>query len=922
MADAPIGRETEFAAVVDLLGARSGLPAGLVLEGEAGIGKTTLWLAAIRTAQDQGVRVLSSRPGPADALVSFAGIGDLLGAGLDEILPDLRGPQRRALETALQLADAGRDPPDQGAIAFAILAALRSVAGRSPVLIALDDLQSLDRPSAWALEFAFRRLRGEPVRILATVRATGEVTPAWLDSALPDAVTRIHLGPLSLGAIHQVLVTRLGTAFSRPTLRRIQELSRGNPLHALEVGRAMLQRGGKIEPGQPIPVRLDDLLRERVAALPEDTAAALLVASAVSEPTLQLLESATGGEVNLGPALETGLIELEDNRVRFDHPLLASAIYEQAGPERRRDVHRRLASVVTNPEEQARHLALGTVDPDPAVVAVLDRAAESARRRGTPSSSAELFEHALRLTEPDDPARARRAIEAADAHFEAGDSGLAFSRLERLIASLPSGGDRGRALWRLAALKGELESAAMTVVLYEEALAESGGDDDLVARINSELAWMTLFTHDVARAAGHAHTAVEHAEMSGRVDVLGESLAALAFVEFVAGLPPRPAVIDRALVLERRSERIRIDRSPSIVHGLQLMWQGELDAARPIFEGLLRAATERGDDSNVSGPGFYLGTLETLAGNWGRADEILQDAALLAEQTGVNRVEIAYAGALLDAHRGRVDQATVAAKRGLDASDGSPEKLYLLRNLAVLGFIDLSRGDPAGACAWLTRAAQLAGEMGIGDPGLLRFAVDQAEALVALGRPDDAAQALDVFERRARELGRAWAMAAAARSRGVIAAASGDVSGGLQLLAAAVAVQERLQMPFEHGRALFVLGQVQRRARQKRAARESLIAARSIFDHLGAALWAARAGAELKRISGRADRDGGLTVTERRVADLVAEGWSNREVAAQLFVTVRAVEANLSKIYAKLEIRSRGQLAGRLRSDAGDGSTD
>src|SRR5919198_3868356 len=378
------GRDEELAVVRGFLAAPERWPSALVAEGEAGIGKTTLWRAGVEAARKLPALVLTAAPAEVETKLSFAALGDLLEGVLDDVLPELPGPQRRALEGALLPGEPEGLPPDQRAIALGFLGAVRILARKGRVVVAVDDLQWLDAPSGFVLEFALRRLRDEPVGLLFALRAGQKQTLA-LERALPEERLRsLPVGPLSLGALHHLLNDRLGLVLSRPKVRRLHELSGGNPFYALELGRS-LQRGTiRLEPGEPLPSTLAALIQDRLAALPNETRAALLVASALSQPTLGLVACVAGSdpEEQLAPALEARVVELDEDRILFSHPLLASGVYATAGPAERRALHRRLAQIVPDPEEHARHLALGAKGPDPHVAARLEAAARRAHARG------------------------------------------------------------------------------------------------------------------------------------------------------------------------------------------------------------------------------------------------------------------------------------------------------------------------------------------------------------------------------------------------------------------------------------------------------------------------------------------------------------------------------------------------------------
>jgi DNA-binding CsgD family transcriptional regulator len=266
----------------------------------------------------------------------------------------------------------------------------------------------------------------------------------------------------------------------------------------------------------------------------------------------------------------------------------------------------------------------------------------------------------------------------------------------------------------------------------------------------------------------------------------------------------------------------------------------------------------------------------------------------------------------MDAHLGHVEAAVSAATDVLAQADQAGDRLNAVRALGVLGSVDLSRGHGVEAHAYLARALQLSQEIGLGEPAFLRFIPDAVEALVSLGRPEEAESVLKRFEESARQVGHAWALASVDRCRGLIRAATDDLEGGLVDLERARDAFEQLPFPFELARTLLALGTVERRAKQRRQARASLKKALQLFEQLSAPLWACRAGAELEQIGGRMSSGLELTPQERRIAELVAAGQTNREVAAALFVSVHTIEGALTRIYGKVGVRSRTELAGRL----------
>ncbi len=431
-----IGRDVELARTEDFLDTFAAGSYGLVIEGEAGAGKTTLWLAAVDEARERGCRVLETRPAEAEAGLPFAGLGDLVESTLDEVLDDLPEPQADALRVALLLAPPGDAPLDERAVAMAVLGVLRELAGAGPLLVAVDDVQWLDPPSAKVLSFAWRRLGEEPVGLLLAHRLGTDASVGLADD---ERFSSLPVGPLALGVVHRLVHTRLGLILPRPALRRVHEVSGGNPFFALELGRALQAHQAELSPGEPLPVpdRLQELVRVRLGALPPKSRDVLAAAAALSQPTIGRLAAAVaGGEAALRPALEAQVVELEGDRIRFTHPLLASGAYQSLDAIGRRELHRRLGEVVPEADERARHLALSTDTPDADVAQALEEAAEHARARGATATAAELCEQAFRLTPIDRPDDShRRTVAAANYRFLAGDTVRARELLEQALAA-------------------------------------------------------------------------------------------------------------------------------------------------------------------------------------------------------------------------------------------------------------------------------------------------------------------------------------------------------------------------------------------------------------------------------------------------------------------------------------------------------
>jgi DNA-binding CsgD family transcriptional regulator len=911
---AVFGREEELGSIQAFLDEVPRGPATLVLSGEPGIGKTTLWQLGVEQARELPGSVLSCRAAESEATLSFAALADLLEKRLDEALTSLTGSRRRALEVALLIGEPGSEASDQRAIAFAFLDVLRALSRSGPLLIAVDDIQWVDTSSARVLQFALRRVRDERVGLLATVRETGGVHfPLDL-----ERVERLSLGPLSLGGLHHLLKERLMLNLTRPELARLHGVTGGNPFFALELGRELMRAGERLTPGRPLPIpgSLKELLGSRLARLPARTREVLLSAAALGRPTVPVLADAHGEDAMeaLERAARAAVIEVDESRVRFAHPLLAAVCYHDATPWRRRAAHRLLAGVVPELEERARHLALAAEGSNPDVASTLDAAAEQAGARGATAAAAELQELAAGLTPPFDPSgRQRRLLRAADFHCFSGNRERARAIPEELLAEVPSGRERADVLFKLASAR--MDDHPAIIALCEEALVEAAGDDARSAKILAFRSWMRMLAGDIRGALADARSGLGRAERVGDPELLAQTLGRVAAAETWT-LDITPGLLDRGVALEGELDRLlEYPESPIMALGRRLLVLGELDRSRVILAREEERASARGDEGSRVHLLFHLVVLEWYSGRWEHALRYADEAFELAEQLHDDLYRgLALVGkALVEAHLGRVDAARASAEEGLLIGERVGDALVPIWNLGVLGHVELSLGNLEAAARYLRPLPGRLISLGWNDI-VDSIWPDTIETLVGLGELEQASTYVRHYEACAERLQSPWALAIAARFRGLLAAAEGDLPASLETFNYALGEHERAQIPFEQGRTLLALGSVRRRMKQKRATREALEQALVIFEQLGARLWAQRAREDLSRIAGRRPGSTTLTATEERVAALVAEGLSNKEIASALVVSVHTVEAHLSRIYRKYDIHSRAELARRIAS--------
>lgn len=924
MGEQIVGRELELDAVAAFLSSMRDGASAIVLAGEPGIGKSTVWQAALLLAHERGYRVATSRPSESEARLSYAGLGDLLGDAVDELSPKLPPPQRHALDVALLRADGAGGAADRRAVSLATLGAMKLLASDRPVLWAIDDVQWLDRASATALAFAVRRLGDERVGVMAALReAPGLADPIGLATALRERVTRIVVEPMSLDAMAKLVRMWTGVDLPRPTLVRIHDATRGNPLFALEIVRALAREDVEIAPGEPLPLPddLDALLCARISTLPPSTLDALLLASASTRPTLRALRATAHDSDALGLAEEAGVVSVQGDEIRFTHPLLASAVYRNAASSLRRDAHRRLAEVLGDPEERARHLALAALEPSSGVAGALEDAAHGASRRGAPATAAELAELAHRMTpDGDDEAGRRRGMKAAEYRFVAGDAVAALASAQELLQVTPPGRAAAEVRYLMSVFL--WNDVTRLRPLLAAVIADLDEPSALLASAIADLGWVEILGGDLRTASARAREAIELAEGLHDPGPLSAALVTAAYAEFMLGLDVS-ALLTRALHLELDPE------GPAAVAyslvsarntlGAQLLWSGDLDAARLELERHAEDLVAHGQYLPMWEGYTYRFEVESRSGNFARALELAEELLETMVEGGYEQAKETglWARGLAEAHLGMVDEARADATEGLSVAERHDDRFHVITNRSVLGFLELSLGNHEAAERWLRPLPDLLTSRGIVEPGIYPFLPDLVETLVAVGDLDRAATVLAPFERHATELERVPALAAAARCRGLISAARGDSDAAIASLTTATQLHARTEQPFDAARTELVFGDVRRRAKQKRLAREALERAVHAFDHLGAPLWAEHARRSLARISGRSAPHG-LTPTERQVADLVVAGRTNREVAEALFMSVRTVESNLSRVYAKLGITSRRQLRADVLNRSGD----
>jgi len=905
----PVGRAPELAEVERFL---APAPAGraLVLCGEPGIGKSTMWEAAVELARARGFAALCVRASEAEAHLSFAGLADLLEAAGPGVLAGLPAPQRHALEVAARRAEPAGPPPEPFAVSAGLLEALRLVAGRGPVLVAVDDEPWLDGASAAALVFAARRLTGHDVRYLVSRRAG---RAAGLERVLePSGVARVELGPLSFGAVSRLLAERLGRSLPRRVVRQLVETSHGNPLFAVELGRAVIERGlPEIGAGLPVPAVLGELFGARVRALRPEVRRALL-AVALSAGLTEAELAAVVDRLAIEDAEASGVLVADGTRVRAAHPLLAAAAAGQSTAAERRELHLALGAAVDDSVLRARHRAMAASAPDARLASQVSVAAARAAAGGAVQDAAELAGHALRLTAAGGSEYDERLLALARYLIDAGEHARATRLLAERIGALPAGPVRAAA----HLLLGEGADISIEEEHLARAIADSAAAPGLRAQALAKRA-MLLAVNRARRIAEAQETAGEALAAAAPTDPDAErrALVALAWARILRGrgiddLAARAAAVAPGTASPYNSS---VDRPA----GVRLAFRGELARAREVFRGLLTAAEQRGEARSGTAITTQLCEVELRAGHTLAAARALEEfdqwAALEPEAAGFR----ARLLAVLAAVRGDPGRATALAAEVLQASESTTSEWDRLEARRAAGLAALLARQPEQAITSLAEVWEHTRREGVEDPGAFPVAADLVEALAEAGRPGAAGEVIGRLGVLAAAQQHPWGLATVDRATAVVSLTDGYDEAAAARLARAAAAYQALGLDYDAARTLLFLGRAQRRFKKRAAARQSLEQARAAFEALGCPGWAQAAAAERDRVSGRrAAPAGGLTPGEQRAAELAAGGLSNKEVAAQLYLSVATVEAHLSRVYAKLGLRSRAQLARHLGGPA------
>jgi DNA-binding CsgD family transcriptional regulator len=903
------GRDAERARIGALLdGARESRSGVLVIRGEAGAGKSTLLEDARERAS--GMQVLSGGGIESEAQLPFAALQQLVRPilGYVQALPK---PQAGALRGALGLEAGGGN--DRFLVSLAVLSLLAEAAERRPLLCLVDDAQWLDDASADALVFVARRLEADAIVMLFTARER-EVR-RFEASGLPE----LELGGLDSAAAAALLDRHADVPLSPEARERLVEGTGGNPLALLELPLALseAQLGGGEPLLTPLPVsaRLERAFLARVRGLPEETQTLLLVAAADDTGELATVLGAAAqlgvGAQALDAAEQAGLARPRGAALELHHPLVRSAVYQSATLSKRQAAHRALANVLEaegDADRRAWHRAAGSIEPDPMVVEELEQAAERARRRSGFAAASRAFERAAALT-VDEHQRARQLTDAAENAWFGGRLERARMLLERArpLASEPiqrADIDRYRGLIEMTG--GVPADACQLLFRAAEEVAPLDGDRALQLLNLASIA---------ALYAGDGDAAIAIAELARTLEVEETPLSRM-LVQLLIGLGAHfeldfdhaAASLRSALEFEEQLREAALAEHPVAVlfAGRAAFFLGDDDRAYRLHQEA--AARERANGAL----GLLTQILPRLAhaglrvGHPASASANAAEGLRLAREMGQHDL-IAYglaAQALIASYSGAEDECRSLAAEARDLA--SAQGFAFVTELAewALALLELGLGRAEEALQRARGISTTAVAFWVG--------LDRIEAAVRAGEPETARDWLATFEPWAESGGAAWARAVALHARALL---SREEQEAERLFQTALAVHAEAPRPFERARTELAYGEFLRRGRRRIDARAHLQSALDAFETLGANAWAERARMEL-RASGQTARKrdpstrGQLTTQELQIAHFVAQGLSNREVAAQLFLSPRTIAFHLRNIFRKLGISSRTQIAG------------
>ena len=908
-----LGRLPELTACQGTLSGDRRNAAAAIIAGPPGIGKTSLW-RAVADSQSSDAVVLRTTGVPG-ARAGLANVADLLDPVMDAALPLLPAPQASALRTALgQMSP--QAPVTDMLLERAIVGMLSGLAANG-VVIAVDDEQWLDKDSRRLLETAVVRLVGVPVRWLVSVRSEQAASglPQMLWHELGARAARIDVAELDAVSLSELIMARFPGQWSPGLLRQVVTLASGNPYAALEVARETAACGVQDGATAHVPPSLAVAVRSRLHRLGRRALATVQAAALTAVPTRALLRTIMPGPIDeaVNEALAAGLLQASppDPVLRFSHPLLREAAEGMLTDPQRRELHRIIGAAMDDPYEAAWHLACGAEEPDEDLAKRLDLAAEDAVARGAVARAAALARAAVGLTpDQDSPDGWQRRLLWLTALTAAGEFDQARRNSKEWATRIPDS-LRGRLSVLRAQLASDIEERYQLLVTAPQDLA---GHDPLHAALAYAQASIALgvMLGRLDQARPLAAAAIPHAHAAGFPPLLRGVLAADGLLAALAGESGAGGQLREAMRHPGFADSVYPYKSPETALALWHLWRGEPDQARELLQAVMTLAQRAGSGDCVFSAKLVLADVEWRAGNWAAAATYAQEAARWSRESGSGRTgPPACVMSLVKAGYGDVEDARALAARGLGEAEAQRDWAYATQCRWALGQLELSVDDPDAALRWLDPVSDMLQTTGIGEPGCYPFTPDLIEAWAATGHLGAAVDRLAWLRDAAQRLDHPWARITSGRAEAVLRLAERDPARAVDAVGRVIAEARELRLPLELGRCLLVLGTAQRKARQRRQAGVSLDEATATFGRLGAGRWQELAQAQRARLA--PGGDDALTATEQRVAELVATGRSNPEIAAALFISVKTVEANLTRIYRKLGLRGRVDLTRHSR---------
>ncbi|MET9324897.1 LuxR family transcriptional regulator [Streptomyces sp. NPDC003038] len=889
-----------------------------LLTGPAGAGKTEVARAVAAAAECRRETVLRLAPEAADQWIPEASAAALLASVPYAALERLSGPQRTAIALLRREADAPDAGRDHVALRLAVVEVLRTLAARRPVLLVLDNAQWLDAESTGLLRFALR-LTPPGVRVLVAECVRGGAPVG--ESLCGPGTPAIRVPPLGADEVAELLVRR---GLPARLAGRIHQASGGNPRLALALGHSLGEaRDGSAHHADTLPVsgQAREVARRLLSAAPARTRGTLLLAALAAHPTVALLRRAgrPDAEAELAEAERAALVTVgEDGAVEFTAGALPTALAADAGWPERSAGHAALAAAIDDPIQAVRHRALAVDTPDQWLAAEITAAAAACRRRGQRALAAELGLLAAERTPSHLPGEElARLVGAAEDAGWAGRADLARRATRAVLARDASPADRVRA--RLAVIDAAGQALAALDETIACAMADAAGDPSLQAAVQLRIAWKhNLSDGDPVRSRDAAAEAGRLAARGGDQVAEAMALTVRARMGRILGDPDAETILAEALALPAPEVPLGMRNAPQYLAVRHALFDDRLADARRQLLTLLPAVQSTGSAEDVFEVLRSLTEVELRSGRCATASAHARRALELTIEAGLSPGPAWYVAAMAETMGGSFARAAGYARRGIQASQEEHDQVFLSRSLHALGLVELATGEAAKAVATLRRVAELESAQQVVDPSVLRWHGELAEALIAVDAPAEAAELLGSVRTVAVALERTSVVAALDRARGLCLSAQGDADAAVRLLADTAQRFGALELPLERGRTLLALARVERRRRRRAPARAALRAAAEVFELAGADPWTELAGEPAAGEGSRTEAAAALTEAEARLALLVSRGASNQEAAAKLFLSVKTVEARLTRIYQKLDVRSRAQLATALRTSPAD----